>query len=209
MRPSSTATPAVAAALVRLAVLRAELANFGLGMAHTHARLNATQIHNAIRREIGMESAPDDPSRRRSYTAAVNALLDAVEPATINFGSLLHESASGTRLMMLVAQMLKYVDATTPVRFLIAECETSFTLLAALYFAKLFGIADRVEISPLFETRKALERGAAGDRRNPGESALPRLRRGDRAACACRPATPTPGATWARPSRAPRSSACA
>ena len=151
--------PAVAAALVRLAVLRAELANFGLGMAHTHARLNATQIHNAIRREIGMESAPDDPSRRRSYTAAVNALLDAVEPATINFGSLLHESASGTRLMMLVAQMLKYVDATTPVRFLIAECETSFTLLAALYFAKLFGIADRVEISPLFETRKALERG--------------------------------------------------
>ena len=151
--------PAVAAALVRLAVLRAELANFGLGVAHTHVRLNATQIHNAIRREIGMESAPDDPSRRRSYTAAVNALLDAVEPATINFGSLLHESASGTRLMMVVAQMLKYVDATTPVRFLIAECETSFTLLAALYFAKLFGIADRVEISPLFETRKALERG--------------------------------------------------
>ena len=151
--------PAVAAALLRLAVLRAELANFGLGAAHTHVRLNATQIHNAIRREIGMESAPDDPSRRRSYTAAVNALLDAVEPATINFGSLLNEGASGTRLMMVVAQMLKYVDATTPVRFLIAECETSFTLLAALYLAKLFGIADRVEISPLFETRKALERG--------------------------------------------------
>ena len=150
---------AAAAVLGRLAVLRAELANLGLGMAHTHVRLNATQIHNAIRREIGMESAPDDPSRRRSYTAAVNALLDAAEPATINFGSLLHESASGTRLMMLVAQMLKYVDATTPVRFLIAECETSFTLLTALYFAKLLGVADRVEISPLFETRKALERG--------------------------------------------------
>ena len=72
--------PAVAAALVRLAVLRAELANFGLGMAHTHVRLNATQIHNAIRREIGMESAPDDPSRRRSYTAAVNALLTRSSP---------------------------------------------------------------------------------------------------------------------------------
>ena len=150
---------AAAATLGRLAALRAELANFGLGMAHTHVRLNATQIHNAIRREIGMEAAPDDPTHRRSYTAAVNALLDAVEPVTINFGSLLNESASATRMMMVVAQMLKYVDATTPVRFLIAECETSSTLLAALYFAKLFGIADRVEISPLLETRKALERG--------------------------------------------------
>ena len=148
-----------AATLGRLAVLRAELANFGLGMAHTHVRLNATQIHNAIRREIGMEAAPDDPTHRRSYTAAVNALLGAVEPATINFGSLLNERASATRLMMVIAQMLKYVDATTPIRFLIAECETSFTLLAALYFAKQFGIADRVEISPLLETRKALERG--------------------------------------------------
>ncbi len=150
---------AAAGTLGRLAVLRAELANFGLGMAHTHVRLNATQIHNAIRREIGLEAAPDDPTHRRSYAAAVNALLDAVEPVTINFGSLLNEGASATRLMMVVAQMLKYVDATTPVRFLIAECETSFTLLAALYFAKLFGIADRVEISPLLETRKALERG--------------------------------------------------
>ena len=150
---------AAAAALHRLAVLRAELANFGLGAAHTHVRLNATQLHNAVRREIGMEAAPDDPSHRRSYTAAVNALLDEVEPVTINFGSLHNEGASAKRLMMVVAQMLKYVDATTPVRFLIAECETSFTLLAALYFAKLFGVADRVEISPLFETRKALERG--------------------------------------------------
>ena len=134
-------------------------------MAHTHVRLNATQIHNAIRREIGMETAPDDPSRRRSYVAAVNALLDAVEPASINFGSLLNEGASATRLMMVVAQMLKYVDATTPVRFLIAECETAFTLLVALYFAKLFGVAGRVEISPLFETRKALERapGVVGE----------------------------------------------
>ena len=158
-RAAELAGDTAAAALRRLAVLRAELANFGLGAAHTHVRLNATQLHNAIRREIGMEAAPDDPSHRRSYTAAVNTLLDEVEPVTINFGSLLNEGASAKRLMMVVAQMLKYVDATTPVRFLIAECETAFTLLAALYFAKLFGVAGQVEISPLFETRKALERG--------------------------------------------------
>src|SRR5690606_33573570 len=33
------------------------------------------------------------------------------------------------------------------------------TVLAALYFARLFGIEDRVDISPLFETESALEHG--------------------------------------------------
>ena len=60
---------------------------------------------------------------------------------------------------MVVAQMLKYLDATQPIRFLIAECETGFTLLTALYFAKLFGVEDKVEISPLFETLVGLEQG--------------------------------------------------
>jgi phosphoenolpyruvate carboxylase len=60
---------------------------------------------------------------------------------------------------MIVAQMLKYIDATTPVRFLIAESESPLTLLAALYFAKLFGVEAKVDISPLFETTKAFERG--------------------------------------------------
>ena len=36
-----------------LGVLRAELANLGLGMAHTHVRINAKQVHNAIRRAVG------------------------------------------------------------------------------------------------------------------------------------------------------------
>jgi len=143
----------------RLCVLRAEMACHGLGLAHIHVRLNATQIHNAIRKAVGMEAAPDDPAHRRSYLAGVGRLLDGVRPVEINFGSLLAERASAKRLFMLCAQILKYVDGTTPIRFLIAECETSFTLLAALYFARLFGIAGRLDISPLFETTKAFERG--------------------------------------------------
>jgi phosphoenolpyruvate carboxylase len=143
-----------------LCVLRAELGNFGLGMAHTHVRINATQVHNAIRKSIGMETPPDDPTRRRSYLAAINQLIDEVRPAQVNFGSILAEKSTAKRLFMLVAQMLKYVDATTPIRFLIAECETSFTLLTALYYARLFDVADRVDISPLIETEKAFERGA-------------------------------------------------
>ena len=61
---------------------------------------------------------------------------------------------------MTVTQMLKHLDGSEPIRFLIAECETPFTLLTALYFARLFGVEDRIDISPLFETRTALERGA-------------------------------------------------
>ena len=68
------------------------------------------------------------------------------------------ERTSGKRLFMIVSQMLRYIDATHPIRFLIAECDTPFTILTALYFARLFGVAELVDISPLFETETALER---------------------------------------------------
>jgi phosphoenolpyruvate carboxylase len=143
----------------RLLVLRAELANTGLGLSHVHVRINASQLHNAMRRTLGLEGAPDDPRFRASYLARIGEVLDKVETATINFGSILSERASARRLFMVTAQMLKYVDNRTPIRFLIAETETAFTVLTALYYARLFGIDDRVDISPLFETQKALEGG--------------------------------------------------
>ncbi len=148
------------ATVEQLAVLRAELATFGLGMAHTHVRLNSTQVHNAIRKAVGLDSAADDPRYRQSYLSTLTDLLDKVEPVDINFGSVVAERTSAKRLFMVVAQMLKYSDARTPIRFLIAESESAFTVLSALYFAKLFGVEDRVDISPLFETEKALETGS-------------------------------------------------
>jgi phosphoenolpyruvate carboxylase len=144
-----------------LCILRARIMAFGLGLAHTHVRLNARQLHNAIRKTVGMDHPPDDPSHRITYLNAISALIDGVAPVQINFGSLAAEKATAKRLFMTLAQTLKYVDASQPIRFLIAECETGFTLLTALYFAKLFGVEDKVEISPLFETRVGLERGAA------------------------------------------------
>ena len=144
----------------RLLVLRAELANSGLGMAHVHVRINASQLHNAVRKAVGLESAPDDPRYRVSYLARLDELLEQTEPATVNFGSILAEQTSARRLFMVIAQMLKFVDGTTPVRFLIAECESPFTALVALYYARLFGVADKIDISPLFETQRALEVGS-------------------------------------------------
>ncbi len=142
-----------------LALLGAEMANYGLGMAHIHMRLNASQLINAIRKQVGLESSPDSSGQRRGYLRAINALLDEVRPVSINFGSILAERMSARRMFMLIAQFLKYVDAATPIRLLIAECETPFTVLTALYFARLFGVDDKVDISPLFETPAALQIG--------------------------------------------------
>ena len=145
---------------LRLCVLRAELCSQGLFGAGTHVRINAIQLHNAIRKTIGMDHAPDDPTHRLTYVNAIAKLIEAAEPQTINFASVTDERATARRMFMAVVQMLKHLDGSEPIRFLIAECETSFTILTALYFARLFGVEDRIDISPLFETRNALDRGA-------------------------------------------------
>ncbi|MDP4024664.1 phosphoenolpyruvate carboxylase [Methylobacterium sp. NEAU 140] len=142
-----------------LLVLRAGVATHGLSNALPHFRLNASQIHNAVRRVIDLEGEPTDPARRRSHLAAIHALLTDVRPVAVDFGALAAERASAARLMMTIAQILKHVDGTHPVRFLIAETETGYTLLAALWLARHYGIGDRLEITPLFETASALEQG--------------------------------------------------
>jgi phosphoenolpyruvate carboxylase len=142
-----------------LLVMRASLKTHGLGLAHVHVRLNSSQLHNAVRRQVGLETEPNDPANRRSYFSTINELLGRVPPVAISFRSLMEEQASAKRLMMTVAQIVKFIDAETPIRFLIAETETGFTLLTALYYARLFGVAERIEISPLFETAEAFERG--------------------------------------------------
>ncbi len=143
-----------------LAVARAGLAGHGMSLAHTHVRLNSTQLHNVARQRLGLSDAPEDLSRRRALLTAINQALDTVIPVAVDFGAILAEQASAARLMMTVAQIIKHIDSDTPVRFLIAETETGYTLLAALWLARLFGIEGMIEISPLFETAEALEGGA-------------------------------------------------
>ncbi len=142
-----------------LLIARAGLISHNLGLAHTHVRLNSAQLHNAVRQRLGLADPPADPSRRRVLLSAINAALDGARPEPINFGTLMAEQASAARQMMTVAQMIKHIDGASPVRFLIAETETGYTLLTALYFARLYGIEDKIEISPLFETAEALSQG--------------------------------------------------
>jgi len=143
-----------------LIVFRAIFANFRTGFSHVHFRLNAVQLHNAIRPMVAMEKDPDDATSRRRYMTAASKLLDRIEGQTVGYETILHEQTTARRLFMIVAQILKYIDPDTPVRFLIAESDTPFTVLAALCYAKLFGVEKMVDISPLFETDQALVRGA-------------------------------------------------
>ena len=146
--------------LLPLAVLRAGFVSHGMGAAHTHTRLNSTQLHNVARQRLGIADNPDNPAQRRALLTAINEALDEVVPIPVDFGALLTEPASAARLMMTVAQIVKHVDSASRVRFLIAETESGYTLLVALWLARLFGIEENVEISPLFETQEALEHGS-------------------------------------------------
>ena len=61
-----------------------------------------------------------------------------------------------------MTQILKHIDRTNPIRMLIAECENPFTVLAGVYLAKLYGIENQVDVSPLLETEEALESRGRG-----------------------------------------------
>lgn len=143
----------------RAATLYSEWRAIGMGLSHIHFRLNAAQLHNAISAEIQLTKSPDQSAMRRHFLAAISEKLDTVETKTIHYGTLSREQTTARRVFMLAAQFQKHFDAETPIRMLVAESDTPFTLLTALYYAKLFGVEDHVEISPLFETAVGLERG--------------------------------------------------
>jgi phosphoenolpyruvate carboxylase len=156
--PAALAAAADDQTRLALCVARAGLVAHGLSLAHTHVRLNASQLHNAARLRVpALGGGPEDPARRRHLFAAIDTALEEARAEPVDTGGLMAEQASAARLMMTVAQITKHIDASQPIRFLIAETESGFTLLAALLLARLAGVEDQIEISPLFETAEALE----------------------------------------------------
>jgi phosphoenolpyruvate carboxylase len=141
------------ALLVAAAAMRAD----GLGMSWIHFRVNSSQLQNAIRRRIDPDGTLDLASQ--AALRKMRELLAEVKPLRSNFAALAIENSTAVRLFLTMAQILQHIDAETPIRMLVAECEQPTTVLAALYFAKLFGIEDKVDVSPLFETETALEHG--------------------------------------------------
>jgi phosphoenolpyruvate carboxylase len=151
---ASAETEAAKSLLTLAAAMRAD----GLGMGWIHFRVNSAQLHNAIRRRIDPDNTLDLGSR--TALQRMRTLLDEVKPLRSNFAALAIENTTALRQFLAMAQILHHIDADSPIRMLIAECEEPQTVLAALYFARLFGIADKVDVSPLFETESAMEHGA-------------------------------------------------
>lgn len=145
-----------------LLLLAAETRNFGFGIGAIHLRINAVQIRNAMRGIDGHEVAgsPMTDENNRLQLARLTDLIASAKPINVNFNSLIEERTTAKRQILLAAQILKHIDSAIPIRFLIAECETPTTVLSALYLARLFGVSDMLDISPLFETPAALEGGA-------------------------------------------------
>jgi phosphoenolpyruvate carboxylase len=140
-----------------VAALAGLLRASGLGMSHIHVRVNAVQINNAFRAFVH-ESWTRDLTERQALARIVE-MIHSVKPETVNFETLDLENATAIRQFAFVGQIAKHVDRDTPIRYLIAECESPATILIALYFAKLFDVSEIVDISPLFETPEALETG--------------------------------------------------
>lgn len=154
---------APAARAPALKTLAAAMRADGLGMGWVHFRVNAKQLHNALRQHL-----PERPDHgelgeldmaSKSAIAALRRLLAGIRPRRANFAALAIESSTAIRQFLGMAQIAKHIDADTPIRMLIAECEQPATVLIALYFAQMFGIAGQVDIAPLFETEDALENG--------------------------------------------------
>ncbi|HRO04481.1 MAG TPA: phosphoenolpyruvate carboxylase, partial [Terricaulis sp.] len=140
-----------------LCVARAEIAAFGLGAGAIHLRVNASQVRSAVQADLGL-SASADFMDRRAMAAAAERSAGAVREA-VNFGAIFQEKMTARRQLMLAAQILKHIDADTPIRFLIAEVEAPATIMGAIYLARLYGIEDRLDVSPLFEAPDVIERG--------------------------------------------------
>ena len=144
----------------QLMVIASDVRTHGFGMAEVHLRINAVQLRNAMRPVDGRGiSVSDGMLSSRSLIDRLSSRIASEPPWQINFKNLDNESATARRQLMLAAQFLKHIDCDQPIRLLIAECEKPLTLMSALYLAHKLGIADKLDISPLFETSYGLEHG--------------------------------------------------
>ena len=148
-----------------LMVIAADIRTHGFGMGEMHLRINAVQLRNAMRsvdgRPISASTAPASAgtTSNRQLLERLATRITKEDPWQINFATLDKEAATARRQLMLAAQILKHIDCDMPIRLLIAECEKPITYMTALYLATKLGIADKIDISPLFETTFGLEHG--------------------------------------------------
>ncbi|MEP6342909.1 MAG: phosphoenolpyruvate carboxylase [Maricaulaceae bacterium] len=141
---------------IALVSLRGQMQALGLGTSRIHFRLNSRHVVSALKSVFEISGEATDS---RTLLLRASKLTQDIEPQPVNFASLALEKSTAHQQMILTAQIHKYIDDTTPIRFLIAECEDSLIPLGMLYLARLYGVDKHMDISPLFETASALNNG--------------------------------------------------
>ena len=145
---------------IQLMLVAADIKAHGFGMGEVHLRINAVQLRNAMRSVDGRAtSSSDGATSNRQLLDRLASRIETEKPWDINFATVDKEAATARRQLMVATQILKHIDEDMPIRLLIAECEKPITYMIALYLAHKFGIADKLDISPLFETTFGLEHG--------------------------------------------------
>ena len=142
---------------LHLGVLHAQMKRAGMGTAALHLRVNAQQVLSAMSAHVAI--TPGDRLDSRTLLKRVSRFADQAKPVKTNLADLDFETSTVNRQLILAAQIIKHIDADMPIRFLIAECDQASIVLSALALARHYGVAERLDISPLFETSKALRNG--------------------------------------------------
>ena len=141
---------------IALVSLRGQMQALGLGTSRIHFRLNSRHVVSALKSVFNISGEATDS---RTLLLRASKLTEDITPQPVNFASLALEKSTAHQQMILTAQIHKYIDDTTPIRFLIAECEDSLIPLGMLYLARLYAVDKHMDISPLFETATALNNG--------------------------------------------------
>ena len=94
-------------------------------------------------------------SRKRTYSE-ISKLIENVKTVKINFGSILEENMNARKYFMVIKQMLKYIDETNLLDFLL-QSDFSLTVMTALYYSKLF-----VEEKSIYHLCLRLKRSFSG-----------------------------------------------
>lgn len=140
-----------------LLILKAEIEACALGTARIHLRVNAAQIQTVIGRELGLDT--EDRTLGRTAMVQLAKMASAPDVAPVEFIDLHREQSTARRQFMLCALILRHIDSRSPIRFLIAEAENPAIVMGALHLARRYGVDHALDISPLFETPDAMERG--------------------------------------------------
>ncbi len=115
-------------ALIDAMLFRADLQNMGLMAARVHFRTNSDNVMDAA---------------------------DGVRGELVDLQN--QPNTRAEDLLQVIGHLVRFIDADTPVRYLIAETRTEDPVLKLRELVEKHGLLDVVQISPLFEDRIGLE----------------------------------------------------